>query len=133
MIRHLAVMLIVACGGSQSSTNTTTESPAADQSPFDVKNTKLRDELGPLIAPDKVVAEYSGLKGSFHHRIRVPYKDITEGRALTMGDDWQVELRVKSERDKERIEPIYIHHLQQAQAERAVEILLELRDHHTAQ
>jgi hypothetical protein len=133
MQRMLFCIVLVACGGKSGSSSTTPEPPAADQTPFDQQNTKLREELGTLLQPSGVVAEYSGLKGKFHHRIRVPYKDISEVRALTLGETWQVEIRAISERDKDVIEPVYIRKLEQAAAERAVEILIELRDHHKQQ
>ena len=132
MQRVLICLVLAACGSSQATSTSGTAPPVADQTPFDQKNTKLRDELGALLTPSGVVAEYSGLKGKFHHRIRVPYKDIKEVRALTLGEGWQVEIRATTERDKEVTEPVYIRKLEQAAAERAVDLLIELRDHHSA-
>ena len=124
MLRAL-VLALAACGAP----NPPPTAQPEQVSPFDQRNSALREELGPLISP--AVAEYSGLKGDFTYRIRVPYKDIVEAKARELEGTWNVEVRVTSERDKERIDTVYIKPIKnQRGAERAAEIVLTLRDHH---
>lgn len=128
MLRAL-VLALAACGAPIRSAGPPPTAQPEEVGPFDQRNSALRDELGLLIAP--TVAEYSGLKGDFTFRIRVPYKDIVEAKARELEGTWHVEIRVTSERDKERIDTVYVKPLKnQRSAERAAELVLTLRDHH---